>query len=74
MSVRKTIAVLVLGLASFAVFAQNSPDDVKTFTLANGMKFLVLEDHSIPTANMYFFWKVGSRNEVPRHYGTVAFF
>jgi zinc protease len=61
-------------LASFAVFAQNSPDDVKTFTLPNGMKFLVLEDHSIPTANMYIFWKVGSRNEVHGITGLSHFF
>jgi zinc protease len=36
---------------------------VKSFSLKNGMKVLVLEDHSIPNANMYLFWKVGSRNE-----------
>ena len=34
--------------------------DVKTFTLPNGMKFIVLESRSIPNANMYTFWKVGS--------------
>jgi zinc protease len=43
--------------------AQLKADDVKTFTLKNGMKFLVVEDNSIPNANMYLFYKVGSRNE-----------
>jgi predicted Zn-dependent peptidase len=38
-------------------------DDVNTFTLKNGMKVLVVEDFSIPNANMYLFYKVGSRNE-----------
>ncbi|MBN1999090.1 insulinase family protein [candidate division KSB1 bacterium] len=49
-------------------------DDVETFTLQNGMKFLVLEDHSIPNANMYIFWQVGSRNEVPGITGLSHFF
>jgi zinc protease len=69
---------LLLGVAVFAGLssaeAQTKPDDVKTFSLANGMKFLVLEDHSIPTANMYLFWKVGSRNEVHGITGLSHFF
>ena len=69
---------LLLGAAIFAcsgiTCAQTKPDDVKTFTLKNGMKFLVLEDHSIPTANMYLFWKVGSRNEVHGITGLSHFF
>jgi predicted Zn-dependent peptidase len=55
-------------------FAQTKPGDVKTFALGNGMKFLVLEDHSIPNANMYIFWKVGSRNEVHGITGLSHFF
>lgn len=56
--------------------AQNKPqaDDVQTFTLKNGMKFMVLEDHSIPNANFYTFWKVGSRNEVHGITGLSHFF
>jgi len=56
------------------LFAQNKADDVKSFTLKNGMKFLVLEDHSIPNANMYTFYKVGSRNEHPGITGLSHFF
>ncbi len=56
------------------VFAQPGADDVKTFTLKNGMKFLVLEDNSIPNANMYLFYKVGSRNEYPGITGLSHFF
>jgi zinc protease len=55
-------------------FAQPKADDVKTFTLKNGMKFLVLEDNSIPNANMYLFYKVGSRNEHPGITGLSHFF
>jgi len=54
--------------------AQTKVEDVKSFTLKNGMKVIVLEDHSIPNANMYFFWKVGSRNEYPGITGLSHFF
>src|SRR3970282_2907722 len=54
--------------------AQMKADDVKTFTLENGMKFLVVEDFSIPNANMYFFYKVGSRNEYQGITGLSHFF
>jgi zinc protease len=49
-------------------------NQIKTFTLNNGMKFIVLESHAIPNANMYTFWKVGSRNEVPGITGLSHFF
>lgn len=54
--------------------AQTKPEDVRSFTLDNGMKVLVLEDHSIPNANMYLFWRVGSRNEYPGITGLSHFF
>lgn len=38
------------------------------------MKFLVLEDASIPNANMYIFYRVGSRNEHPGITGLSHFF
>ena len=67
--------LLSLLLFSFTqLFAQPKADDVKTFTLKNGMKFLVLEDNSIPNANMYLFYKVGSRNEHPGITGLSHFF
>jgi predicted Zn-dependent peptidase len=59
---------------STKLFAQTKADDVKSFTLKNGMKFLVLEDNSIPNANMYLFYKVGSRNEHPGITGLSHFF
>lgn len=61
-------------LLSSHLFSQVKADDVKTFTLKNGMKFLVLEDNSIPNANMYLFYKVGSRNEHPGITGLSHFF
>ena len=61
-------------LLTVASQAQIKADDVKTFTLNNGMKFLVVEDFSIPNANMYFFYKVGSRNEHQGITGLSHFF
>lgn len=70
----RKLVFVALALLSTQVFAQVKADDVKSFTLKNGMKFLVLEDHSIPNANMYIFWKVGSRNEYPGITGLSHFF
>lgn len=61
-------------LCSTQLFAQTKAEDVKTFTLKNGLKVLVLEDNSIPNANMYTFYKVGSRNEHPGITGLSHFF
>jgi zinc protease len=70
----KYIFSIVLLLVWQHLFAQTKAEDVKTFTLKNGMKFLVLEDNSIPNANMYLFYKVGSRNEHPGITGLSHFF
>jgi len=67
-------SVIFLLVSVTASISMTAVEDVQTFTLANGMKVLVLEDHSIPNANMYFFWKVGSRNEVPGITGLSHFF
>ncbi len=69
---KRLLAVLLLYSAT--VLGQTKVEDVKSFTLDNGMKILVLEDHSIPNANMYLFWKVGSRNEYPGITGLSHFF
>ncbi len=55
--------ILLSLLFSFQLFAQVKSDDIKIFTLENGMKFFVFEKSTIPNANMYLFFKVGSRNE-----------
>jgi zinc protease len=66
-------AGMMLGMAATAQAALTA-DQVHTFTLANGMKFIVLESSTIPNANMYTFWKVGSRNEAPGITGLSHFF
>ena len=66
--------MLILFLFPLSTLAQPAAADVQKFQLKNGMTLLVLEDHSIPNANMYLFWKVGSRNEVPGITGLSHFF
>ncbi len=75
MNVKKSVKWLMLLLVFTSLLsAQTKVEDVKTFTLKNGMKIIVLEDHSIPNANMYLFFKVGSRNEYPGITGLSHFF
>ena len=69
-----TIIALLGALFSASSKAITQAEDVNAFTLKNGMKIMVLEDHSIPNANMYLFWKVGSRNEYPGITGLSHFF
>jgi len=57
----KTLLIFIISAVS--LFGQITADDIQTFTLKNGMRILVLENSSIPNANMYLFYKVGSRNE-----------
>jgi len=48
--------------------------DTRTHTLSNGMKVIVQEDHGIPNVAMYFFYRIGSRNERPGTTGLSHFF
>jgi len=48
--------------------------DTKAQTLSNGMKVIVQEDHGIPNVAMYFFYRIGSRNERPGATGLSHFF
>ena len=74
MRIKKLALALLVLLPAIRAVSQLKASDVKTFTLPNEMKFLVVEDFSIPNANMYLFWKVGSRNEYPGITGLSHFF
>src|ERR1700722_15476591 len=55
--------------------AQSAPTlNVQKSTLNNGMTVLIQEDHAIPNVAMYFFYKIGSRNERPGITGISHFF
>jgi zinc protease len=63
--------LFTLLLLAPTLFAQQ---DTRTGTLANGMKVIVQEDHAIPNVAMYFFYRIGSRNERPGTTGLSHFF
>src|SRR5499433_2437730 len=67
--------IAAIGLSAFAqVDCRAQTFDIKTHSLKNGMKILVQEDHSIPNATMYVFYRIGSRNERPGTTGLSHFF
>lgn len=70
----RNIILLLFLLTAVSGHSQMKADNVKSFTLKNGMKFLVVEDFSIPNANMYLFYRVGSRNEHQGITGLSHFF
>src|SRR5689334_3896055 len=43
-------------------------------TLANGLKVIVVEDHTIPNCAMNVWWRVGSRNERTGATGLAHYF
>jgi zinc protease len=49
-------------------------EQVKSMTLANGMKIIVWTDRDIPNIALYNWVRVGSRNEVPGITGLAHFF
>lgn len=70
----KQAPVLLLWIALLFSVTAATAQNVQTVTLDNGMKLLVEEDHDIPSVAFYFFFKVGSRNEVPGTTGLSHFF
>jgi len=64
---RMIIGALLLGPCLLA-------QDTRTEMLRNGMKVIVQEDHGIPNVAMYFFYRIGSRNERPGTTGISHFF
>ena len=54
-------------------YAQTKLEDVETFTLNNGMKFILLPDNYLPNISMYIFFMVGSRNETTGFTGLSHF-
>ena len=65
--VRRSVAVALAALLSSGsaepCARAGITDAVKTETLPNGLKVLVLENHKAPVATFNLFTKVGSRNE-----------
>ncbi|MEZ5400336.1 MAG: pitrilysin family protein [Bryobacteraceae bacterium] len=65
--------LLAAGLSgAFLLCGQTIP--VTEHMLGNGMKILIHEDHDIPNVALYFFFRVGSRNERSGATGMSHFF
>ncbi len=54
-------AALIVSTTALSAFAVDL--DVRRHHLDNGMRVLTLEDHTLPVASFFVFYKVGSRNE-----------
>ncbi len=52
----------------------NTPEEIRSFTLDNGLKIIVWPDHDIPNVVMYNYVRAGGRNEYPGITGLSHFF
>lgn len=74
-----TVAILV-ALFAFATSAQEQTQarppklDFTTHTLANGLKIILLEEHSVPIINLQIWYHVGSKDERPGRTGFAHMF
>ncbi|MBF0464769.1 MAG: insulinase family protein [Nitrospirae bacterium] len=50
-----------------------SLDNTKAYTLSNGLKLIIIEDHRSPIATFQVWYRVGSRNEKPGKTGISHF-
>jgi zinc protease len=64
-NIRRFIIITALFHFSFLLTLANAADrlEVRDFTLKNGLRVLLLEDHRTPTVTLQVWYKVGSRNE-----------
>jgi zinc protease len=71
---KMAVAAVAGAVLACAPAARAQQFDVRTHQLTNGMKMLMLEDHSIPNVALYLFHRVGSRNERTGITGLSHFF
>lgn len=83
--VRKSVLTLAVCVLALAVAAAHLPAqskagrsnfrvDYKEFTLKNGMRVILSEDHHAPTYSLALIYDVGSRNERPGRTGFAHLF
>lgn len=72
---RKRFLTLSFLLLAIPYLLQGSfrREEIKVHQLENGLKILLLEDHTIPNIALYTFFRVGSRNERPGLTGVSHF-
>lgn len=70
----RAICLSIVGAAwAFASAAQSINDAVTTFTLANGMDVVVIEDHRAPVVQHMVWYRAGSADEPPGSSGVAHF-
>lgn len=65
---KNVLALLIVLTLSASAFAAGW-DGVKEYTLDNGLKILLMEEHKAPVATFQIWYRVGSRNERPGNTG-----
>ena len=70
-----TFSALALLFSAPAAFAQTTvtSDPPASFTLANGLKVVVIPDHRTPVVTQMIWYKVGSADETPGKSGLAHF-
>jgi zinc protease len=59
----RKIVIIISVLFFFAIPDNASAVDINEYVLDNGLKVLILEDHTSPTATFQIWYRVGSRHE-----------
>jgi Predicted Zn-dependent peptidases len=72
---KKAVAAgaVILFAGAALLSASFRKEDIKVHRLDNGLKILLLEDHTIPNIALYTYYRVGSRNERPGLTGVSHF-
>src|SRR5579872_5677123 len=68
------LPILTASLALITVAAQEVKIPIEQYTLKNGLRVVLSEDHSAPTVSLCVTYDVGSRNELPGHTGFAHLF
>lgn len=61
---RRAPIIFIILFSVFALANQSIAREIKEFTLKNGLKVILLEEHKAPVVTFQVWYKVGSRNEV----------
>lgn len=68
------LTILISLVGTFSLFAQMNEIEFEKYTLENGLKVILHEDHSTPIVAVTVLYHVGSKNEVDNRTGFAHFF